>query len=185
MAKFVSCPTFGDRYPDAIQFACVCHLHQVRKQTVVPYISHLLAVSALIWEAGGDEDDAIAALLHDTIEDAGVLIVEIELRFSHKVACLVWDCTDPGKRSGQDPPHGYEPGCGMRVRIADALHNARCCFVDRDRLPEDFVLRQIEKYEQLLRMAIAIEQTKTDFVVARLQSWLQLAVQQLTQASPG
>jgi (p)ppGpp synthase/HD superfamily hydrolase len=60
------------RYSDALQWAAELHGQQERKGKPVPYLSHLIAVSGLVWEDGGDEDQAIAALLHDAIEDAGI-----------------------------------------------------------------------------------------------------------------
>ena len=59
------------RFEDALVFATRLHATQVRKGTQVPYVAHLLAVAALVLEQGGDEDTAIAALLHDAVEDQG------------------------------------------------------------------------------------------------------------------
>ena len=61
----------SSRYGEALQWAEEIHRPQRRKGKQVPYISHLISVSALVWEDGGNEDQAIAALLHDAIEDAG------------------------------------------------------------------------------------------------------------------
>lgn len=69
MAAFTDFPKLSSRYADALAFAFSAHHLQIRKQGEVPYISHLLAVSSLVLEAGGSEDEAIAALLHDYIED--------------------------------------------------------------------------------------------------------------------
>ena len=63
--------TITPRYGQALLWAEELHRQQRRKAKMVPYISHLISVSALVWEDGGDEDQAIAALLHDAIEDAG------------------------------------------------------------------------------------------------------------------
>lgn len=57
------------RYFDAVQYASQAHAQQTRKGKPTPYISHLLGASASVLEAGGDEDQAIAALLHDAVED--------------------------------------------------------------------------------------------------------------------
>jgi len=62
---------FTARFDDALAFASNLHRAQCRKGTLIPYISHLLAVTALVMEDGGSEDEAIAALLHDAIEDQG------------------------------------------------------------------------------------------------------------------
>lgn len=59
------------RFEEALVFATQLHQTQVRKGGDIPYISHLLGVTALVLEDGGDEDEAIAALLHDAVEDQG------------------------------------------------------------------------------------------------------------------
>ena len=82
------------RYTAALVWASELHRHQRRKGKPVPYISHLISVSALVWEDGGDEDQAIAALLHDAIEDAGVSEAEVAERFGSRVGRIVADCTD-------------------------------------------------------------------------------------------
>lgn len=69
MASFTNTPKLSDRFAKALQFAAEAHNFQIRKQGEIPYISHLMSVSALVLEAGGNEDEAVAALLHDYIED--------------------------------------------------------------------------------------------------------------------
>lgn len=64
-------PAHSDRYDQALLWAAQLHRGQFRKGKAVPCISHLISVSALVWEDGGNEDQAIAGLLHDAIEDAG------------------------------------------------------------------------------------------------------------------
>ena len=64
-------PLLSARYADALQLACSLHACQPRKGTTIPYVSHLLAVSSIALEHGANEDEAIAALLHDAVEDAG------------------------------------------------------------------------------------------------------------------
>ena len=82
------------RYTEALVWAAQLHRCQSRKGKAVPYISHLISVSAFVWEDGGDEEQAIAALLHDAIEDAGVSEAEIAERFGERVGRIVADCTD-------------------------------------------------------------------------------------------
>src|SRR5690242_9147657 len=86
----------GRRYDDALAYASALHREQMRKGTEIPYISHLLAVSSLVIEHGGDEDQAIAGLLHDAAEDQGgdATLREIRSRFGEDVAKIVSDCTD-------------------------------------------------------------------------------------------
>jgi len=84
------------RYDEALLFASELHRAQVRKGTTIPYLSHLLAVSALVLKSGGDEDQAIAGLLHDAVEDQGgsETLAEIQRHFGERVASIVADCTD-------------------------------------------------------------------------------------------
>src|SRR5581483_6780886 len=85
-----------DRFDSAFLLAHSLHRNQPRKKTDIPYISHLLAVTAIVLEAGGDEDQAIAALLHDAVEDQGGEPTrnEIGARFGERVARIVDACTD-------------------------------------------------------------------------------------------
>jgi (p)ppGpp synthase/HD superfamily hydrolase len=80
----------------AASFAISCHSGQFRKGSSVPYISHLFCVAGLALEFGADEDEAIAALLHDAVEDAGGRdrLIEIERMFGPRVAEIVAGCTD-------------------------------------------------------------------------------------------
>ena len=73
----------GRRFERALLFATRKHAGQIRKGTTVPYVAHLLSVAGLVLEAGGDEDLAIAALLHDVVEDCGgaPMLREIRRRF--------------------------------------------------------------------------------------------------------
>ena len=89
-------PKLGARLQRAFRYAANKHEGQTRKQTAVPYLSHLMAVTALVLEAGGDEDMAIAALLHDVVEDCGGMprLREIERMFGKRVAKIVEGCTD-------------------------------------------------------------------------------------------
>jgi len=84
------------RFEEALVFATQLHAGQTRKGTTIPYISHLLAVTAIVLEHGGDEDEAIAALLHDSIEDQGGASTreEIRRRFGDRVVEIVDGCTD-------------------------------------------------------------------------------------------
>ncbi len=81
------------RLADAAALALEIHTDQLRKGTDIPYVSHLLAVAAIVLEHGGDEDQAIAGLLHDAVEDAGAgwepVIAE---RFGSRVARIVRGC---------------------------------------------------------------------------------------------
>jgi (p)ppGpp synthase/HD superfamily hydrolase len=115
--------THSQSYINALAWAAVLHRRQQRKGKPVPYISHLIAVSALIWEDGGDEDQAIAGLLHDAIEDAGITAEEIAARFGKRVAQIVVDCTDT---SGAVEAGGEkEPWLVRKTRYIDHLQTAQ------------------------------------------------------------
>ena len=125
----------GDRFQDALTYAHRIHTGQFRKGTQVPYVSHVLAVAALALEQGAGEEVAIAALLHDAVEDGGGLPVleEIRTRFGPRVADLVMECTDA--TTTPKPPwlerkkaylaHLAQASDGARIIVlADKLHNA-------------------------------------------------------------
>jgi len=86
----------GPRFQRAFQFAAAKHAGQTRKASTIPYIAHLMGVASLVLEAGGDEDMAIAALLHDVVEDCGgaPMLKEVRRRFGARVAKIVDGCTD-------------------------------------------------------------------------------------------
>ena len=88
--------TLGPRFEEAFRYAAEKHATQTRKKTNVPYISHLMSVAALVLEAGGDEDQTVAALLHDVVEDCGgePVLAEVRHRFGDRVAKIVAGCTD-------------------------------------------------------------------------------------------
>ena len=86
----------GPRFRRAFLFASEKHAKQARKDSTMPYVSHLMGVASLVLEAGGDEDLAIAALLHDVVEDCGgaPMLKEVRRRFGSRVAKIVDGCTD-------------------------------------------------------------------------------------------
>lgn len=86
----------GPRFTRAFEFAADKHRKQARKASTIPYIAHLIGVASLVLEAGGDEDLAIAALLHDVVEDCGgeKMLKEVRRRFGKRVAHVVDGCTD-------------------------------------------------------------------------------------------
>jgi (p)ppGpp synthase/HD superfamily hydrolase len=88
--------SLGARFNQAFLFAAEKHASQTRKKTDVPYISHLMSVAGLVLEAGGGEDEGVAALLHDVVEDCGghPVLEEIRQRFGDRVAEIVKGCTD-------------------------------------------------------------------------------------------
>lgn len=87
---------FSPKFIKALEYAARVHARQIRKKTDRPYIGHLLGVTSLVIEYGGDEEMVIAALLHDAVEDQGGLprLREIRKRFGKRVARIVDGCTD-------------------------------------------------------------------------------------------
>lgn len=112
--------TITHRFGDALLWAEALHRSQHRKGKDVPYVSHLMAVSAMVWEDGGTEDQAIAALLHDAIEDAGQSHGSIAERFGAVVADIVRDCTDT---SADTPPGEKEPWLVRKTRYVASLES--------------------------------------------------------------
>lgn len=130
------------RFDDALVFASALHRMQVRKGTDIPYVSHLLAVCSLVIAHGGDEDQAIAALLHDAAEDQGgeATLNATRERFGDGVAAIVADCTDawtepkPPWRARKEAYLAALPAKSMRsllVSLADKVHNAQAIADDR------------------------------------------------------
>lgn len=138
-----------DRYTSAVAYASALHGTDVRKGTQVTYLCHLLGVSALVLEAGGTEDEAIAGLLHDAVEDAGGLprLADVRARFGDTVADIVLACSDSTDqewkasvdywvRKQRYLDHLEDPGTDPRavlVSIADKVHNARATVTDLKR----------------------------------------------------
>jgi (p)ppGpp synthase/HD superfamily hydrolase len=131
----------GVRFQQALVFAAQLHERQVRKASAVPYIAHLLAVAALVLEHGGDEDEAIAALLHDAVEDQGGLETRAQIarQFGERVTKIVDGCTDavvipkppwePRKQAYLEHLRLAERSV-LLVAAADKLHNARSIRAD-------------------------------------------------------
>lgn len=137
----------SDRFADALSFAADLHRGQTRKGVPTPYISHLLSVCALALEYGADEDTAIAALLHDAVEDQGGASTAdiIALRFGREVLALVLACTDAIPPSGLPKAPWRErksafisrlahvPDEAALIIVCDKVHNLRCLIADLDR----------------------------------------------------
>ena len=141
----------GPRFARAVEWASELHGDHCRKGTDVPYMTHLLGVASLVLEDGGNENEAIAALLHDAIEDAHVTPKKIRRRFGRKVSRIVKGCTEtldgelPSRRGKHRDSATWRarkeeslahlrdpdtPGPVLRVKTADALYNARSIVTD-------------------------------------------------------
>jgi (p)ppGpp synthase/HD superfamily hydrolase len=129
------------RYDEAFRYARQVHQSQMRKGTSVPYIAHLMTVSALVVEHGGDEDQAIAGLLHDAAEDQGGAerLAEIRAKYGDAVADIVADCTDAWtepKPPWRPRKEAYlrllpsKPKTSLLVSLADKTHNAEAILFD-------------------------------------------------------
>ena len=130
------------RFSAALQLTAELHASQHRKGTDTPYLAHLLAVAAIVLEYGGDEDTAIAALLHDSIEDRSYLFSGgsddlrsyLEARFGPKVLSIVEECTDAdtipkppwqARKEAYIASIAHKSPEGLLVSCADKLHNTR------------------------------------------------------------
>jgi len=132
---------YGQKFEEALLYAARIHGCQHRKGTAIPYITHLLAVAAIVGENGGTETEVIAALLHDAVEDQGGAprLHDISGRFGDEVAAIVRECSDTDRtpkppwreRKAAYIEHlaGASPSARL-VSAADKLHNARAILAD-------------------------------------------------------
>ncbi len=149
------------RFAEAFLFAERLHCAEVRKKTLVPTISHLMAVAALVLENGGGEDEAMAALLHDTAEDCGgrPVLDEIRRRFGDSVASIVEGCSDTlesPKPRWKPRKESYlehldtAPEANLLVSLADKVHNARSLAFEYRRVGDDLWQRFSASQEQTM-----------------------------------
>ena len=138
------CGPLSPLYDDALTWAASLHREQLRKNTRVSYLAHLVAVSSLVLEDGGTETEAIAGLLHDAVEDCGGHLEPIlRQRFGDAVVDIVMECSDAAPVPGKPKPpwslrkQAYvdhfrtkATDSALRVSAADKLHNARATLSD-------------------------------------------------------
>jgi (p)ppGpp synthase/HD superfamily hydrolase len=131
----------SDKFTTALVYATELHAKQIRKGSGVPYIAHLLGVASIALEYGANEEEAIAALLHDAIEDQGgaKIRAEIQHRFGETVAAIVEGCTDTDitpkppwrERKQAYIDHIIHASPSVRlVSAADKLYNAQSILKD-------------------------------------------------------
>ena len=134
-----------ERFDRALLYALQAHRQQYRKESQIPYFSHLLSCAALVMERGGDEDQAIAALLHDVAEDQGGnhRLAEIEALFGERVRRIVEGCSDTlesPKPPWRERKESYLEHLSMSdddvllVSLADKVHNLRIIYMDYQRV---------------------------------------------------
>jgi len=141
----------SERFSEAILFALNYH-KEPRKQTTIPYISHLMGVSALVLEFGGNEDEAIAGILHDVVEDTVASIGDVRTAFGDVVGDIVAGCSEKKcehgsviERPWKDRKDDYiahvlsaDTSTGtLLVSMADKLHNFQCIIHDYRRIGND------------------------------------------------
>ena len=165
------------RFDTALQFASGLHHDQTRKGGPIPYVAHLMSVCALVLEAGGDEDQAMAALLHDAVEDRGgrSTLDTIRQMFGDRVANTVESCSDSTATNPEEKLPWRERkdnylehlrnanADALIVSAADKLHNARAILADYRELGEGLWSRfNAPKQDQLWfygEMATTLRQT--------------------------
>jgi (p)ppGpp synthase/HD superfamily hydrolase len=164
-------PKLNERFDEALKYAADLHRTQTRKGGDIPYVGHLLSVASLVIEGGGTEDQAIAALLHDAVEDQGgaPVLAEIREKFGDDVATIVDECSDthqvdkppwkPRKEAYIKHLH-YVSKATILVSLADKLDNARAILRDHrvhgDELWQRFSMKDPQEhlwyYRELLKV---------------------------------
>ena len=186
-------PKLGPRLQRAFRYAAEKHFGQTRKQSAVPYISHLMAVASLVLEAGGDEDMAIAAFLHDVVEDCGGMprLREVSKQFGARVAKMVEGCTDS---FGEPKPEWVErkkdylrevKHADVNTRLvsaSDKLHNVRTILADYRQHGEAIWMRFTGKKEGTLWYYRALSDEYQRRSPNRITRELEIAVTELERA---
>jgi (p)ppGpp synthase/HD superfamily hydrolase len=191
-----------NKFTLALDYATIVHAGQVRKGTNIPYVSHLLAVASLILEYGGDEEQAIAGLLHDAAEDQGgePRLADIRVRFGERVADIVRQCSDSLTADAnakapwierkrmylehlrQSSGHGY-----LLVSCADKLHNARAILQDfrtvGDRVWKRFTKKGDKTPEELVGLYDALAEALQNRLPGSIANELRATVNQLIAES--
>jgi (p)ppGpp synthase/HD superfamily hydrolase len=186
------------RFEDALVYATRAHTGHCRKGTAIPYISHPLAVASLVLEHGGDEDEAIAALLHDTAEDAGgrERLDDIRDRFGDRVANIVDACSDThgDVAAGMTKPPwrerkehhleslGQASPSVLLVTAADKLHNARAVIRDYKILGDDLWSRFNAGRDDSLWYYRSVANVVSERLAAPLSLELREVVEELEEA---
>jgi (p)ppGpp synthase/HD superfamily hydrolase len=207
--------TLGKLFDEALAYAVDLHREQIRKGTQqdaegrpkrpVPYVAHLLGVASLVLEAGGDEEEAIAALLHDALEDhppGRDPEAEIREQFGGDVLAIVKACTKEEIPPGLGPEaHAarrrairsayfdhlrHADGSVLLVSAADKLHNARAIVADlRERGPSALDRFNGDREETLWYYRGVLDGLRTGGAPRRLVRELELAVKEMQELAGG
>lgn len=144
-------PRLGNRFEIALDMAVELHGSQTRKETDIPYLGHLLGVASIVVDDGGSEDEVVAALLHDSVEDSDngeAVLARIRDVFGDRVSSMVEALSDAVGTTGEKAPwrprkEAYLAELGeqddqavLRISIADKLHNARSIRLDLDQVDD-------------------------------------------------
>lgn len=175
-------------FEEALVYAYRLHSKQARKGSDVPYFAHLLGVTALVLEEGGDEEEAIAALLHDAVEDQGGLetLEEIRKRFGERVADMVADLSDAftsPKPDWETRKVNYirhlknaSPSV-RRVALADKLYNAWSILSSHYKVGDEIWKRfnggkegTLWYYREVLKV---FKETGSDFMTEEIEKLIQ------------
>jgi (p)ppGpp synthase/HD superfamily hydrolase len=152
----ISGAVLGRRFRDALVYAATAHAAQSRKGGSIPYVGHLLGVASILIDAGATEDEAIAGLLHDAVEDQGgePRLADIAATFGQSVADIVSACSDASPSEGEEKApwaqrkekyREHLAECGNAsvylVSAADKLHNLRSMWSDHGRVGNELWMR--------------------------------------------
>jgi GTP pyrophosphokinase len=180
------------RFDEALTYAARLHAFQSRKRTDVPYVAHLLSVTAIVLEHGGDEDEAIAALLHDAVEDQGGAprLAEILEKYGPRVAAIVANCTDTDltpKPPWRERKEAYlehlttADRSTQLVSAADKLHNVRSLAEDYRTAGEEIWARFNGGREGTLWYYRAVFDRLEKLVGSTIHDQLRRAIEELEQ----
>lgn len=189
--------TYSTRFDEALSWAAELHRHQLRKGKDVPYINHLLGVASLVGANGGDEDQVIAALLHDAIEDCVAEVPDIadqiEARFGPDVLHIVEGCTDAyedPKPAWKERKQAYlkhlrelpDDSPVLLVSLADKVHNARAIVADLHQVGDQLWDRFNGKYEGSLwyynTLATIFDEKLPSYLSGELRSLVEVMKQE-------